>query len=194
MFAFLPLLFAIFFNLSLLSAKNLDSHAPKPLPIAKQGNLQDVFLKKDINYYLARNDKILWNYYNQVILQSQKQDYPTYRGRYIIDAKSYLSLSSQAKQDLSGQIVFASVILEDSTKGSKSPKSLNYSEFGGISIRGILAQDVDDRNAKTYFFKLDSRYYSDLEALDKGRRIYLYCILPSFSYCVMLGIHEEWRE
>lgn len=188
MFAFLPPLFAIFFNLSLLSAENLDSYAPKPLPIANQENL------KDINYYLTKNDKILWNYYNRVILQSQKQDYPIYRGRYIIDAKSYLSLSSQAKQDLSGQIVFASVIVEDSTKGSKSPKSLNYSEFGGISIRGILAQDVDDRNAKTYFFKLDSRYYSDLEALDKGRRIYLYCILPSFSYCVMLGIHEEWKK
>lgn len=180
------LLIASIFS-SLLLATNLDLPAPKPKDFKDSIHTKDGFLKKDINYYLDKNDALLWRYYNQVIKQSKSQNYPIYAKRYIIDAKSYSELSSNAKQALRGQIVFASIILD-----TTSNKTLNYSELGGISIKGILAQDADNKAAKKYFFKFDPRYYSDLEALDKKRRIYAYCILPSFSSCIMLGIHEEW--
>ncbi len=173
--------------LNYILATDLDLITPKPKNFEDSSHTKDGFLKKDINYYLEKNDALLWSYYNQVIKQSKKQNYPIYSRRYIIDAKSYSELSSNAKQMLRGQIVFASIIID-----TTSNKTLNYSELGGISIKGILAQDAEEKNAKKYFFKFDSRYYSDLEALDKKRRIYAYCILPSFSSCILIGIHEEW--
>ncbi len=146
--------------------------------------LQSLELQKNINDYLAQNDEVLWNYYQQVIKQSRQRSYPIYRQRYIIDAKSYESLNLQAKRALNNQIVFASIIMEGEPV---------YSPLGGVSIKGILAQDQEEGNAKRFFFKLDGRYLSDLQALDKRRRIYLYCILPSFNQCVLLGIGEEWK-
>ena len=112
------------------------------------------------------------------------QNYPIYRGRKIITQQEYENLLADQKKDLFGQIVLVSLFLRD---------QILYSNLGGITIQGVLAEEVQDRRAKTYFYKFDGRYYEDFKALDKTHRVYAYCILPSFSQCLLLGIHEEWK-
>lgn len=136
----------------------------------------------DINAYLEKNDAMLWNFYQQVIKQSAQKNYPLYANKPIITQKHYQNLSKEEKQSFDYIALIAFY---------PQSKPL-YNDFGGVSIKGILAEDIEDRNAKVYFYIFDGRYYTDLTAITKDKRIYAYCKPPRLNHCILLGIGEEW--
>ncbi|PAF42247.1 hypothetical protein [Helicobacter sp. 11S03491-1] len=139
---------------------------------------------KSANDYLKEQSKILQSYYNQVKKQSIKKQYPIFRGRKIIEHSVYLSLDKEQKKHWIGQIVFSQFILQDFIK---------YSNFGGIGVAGILADEYGSKKPRIFYLKLDGRYLSDLESLGIHSELYTYCILPNFNQCILLGIGEEWK-
>ncbi len=137
-------------------------------------------LSKDINFYLDRNDAVLWEFYTQV--KRQFPNHPTFGNRILIAQKNYENLSKEEQRAFEHQVVFVALLLQSKPV---------YNDFGGVSVRGILAEDQGDRRAKNYWYQFDGRYYTDL-AMIKEKRIYAYCKLPRFNHCILLGIHEEW--
>lgn len=135
--------------------------------------------KKDINYYLEKNHANLWEFYQTIKKQSLEGKYTTFRKRLIIDQKNYTLLNKWQKKKFDGQIVL--VVFYKTSKP-------NYSNFGGVSIDGVLVDDKDEKAPKTYYYKFDGRYYTDLEIVDSKRALYAYCILPHFKHCILLGI------
>ena len=142
-----------------------------------------VLCAEDINAHLERNDSALWAYYQQVQKQSLLRDYPRFRGQILIDQKTYQNLSKEEKRSFANQVMLVALYLEG---------EISYSEFGGVSAHGILAEEREDRRARRYYYLFDGRYYSDLLAVQKERRIYAYCKLPRFENCILLGVGEEW--
>ncbi|CBG40057.1 hypothetical protein [Helicobacter mustelae] len=138
----------------------------------------------DINSHLSKNSAMLKNYYLAVKKQSANAQYVRFRDFFLIDTKSYYALSPQEKKSLASSLLVMIAIY-------KRSKPL-YSDFGGVSMDGILAEDIDDRRAKTFHYRFDGRYYTDLQNLKKSHILYAYCSLPGFNRCVLLGIGEEW--
>ncbi|MDO7253843.1 hypothetical protein [Helicobacter cappadocius] len=139
---------------------------------------------KNAQDYLYENIQILKSYYKQVKVQSIQKKYPIFRKRYIIEHSVYSGLSENEKQKLNGQLVLTNFILKNFIK---------YSNFGGIGVGGILAEQYDDKKAKTFYLSFDGRYLTDLEFLGLGSELYAYCVLPNFNHCVLLGIGEDWK-
>ena len=142
-----------------------------------------VLCAEDISAHLERNDSALWAYYQQVQKQSILRDYPRFRGQILIDQKTYQNLSKEEKKSFANQVVLVALYLEG---------EISYSEFGGVSAQGILAEEREDRRARRHYYLFDGRYYRDLLAVQKERRVYAYCKLPRFENCILLGVGEEW--
>lgn len=137
----------------------------------------------DINFYLEKKNSRLWSYYHQVKKQSMLKKYPIFRQRNLIVQKSYQQLPQEEKKVFYNHLAFVAFYLRSRPV---------YSDFGGISIKGKLAEEINDLKAKDYFYLFDGRYYTDLMNVDLNKILYAYCRLPNFDSCVLLGIGEEW--
>lgn len=138
---------------------------------------------KNAKYFLEKNRNILESYYNQVKMQSFEKKYPYFRHRKIIEYSAYLLLENDEKKKISGQLVFINFILKDFIK---------YSNFGGISISGILSSEKQNKKPHIFYLKFDGRYLSDLEFLGIEANLFTYCVLPNFNQCILLGIGEKF--
>lgn len=140
-----------------------------------------LFFSKDINDFLLKNDAVLWNFYQKVKEQSAQQNYPIFSRRFLIDQISYEKLSNEEKKKFFNHLVFIVFYLKD--------KPL-YSDFGGVSVRGM--SETYDGDMKEFYYLFDGRYYTDLGNVDRDKRLFAYCVLPNFHHCILLGIGEEW--
>lgn len=139
---------------------------------------------KNASDYLKEEHQILDSYYQQVKIQSQRGQYPVFRGRKIIEHSVYATLENMQKKYFKGELVLSHFILKEFIK---------YSHLGGVGIGGILASEVENKKAKIFYLKFDGRYLSDLEFLGIGSELYAYCVLPDFNHCILLGIGEDWK-
>lgn len=138
-------------------------------------------LEKDGKYHLQNNKELLDSFVEQVKIQSIEKNYPTYRGRAVIEHSVYKNLDSTQKQKLIGSLVLSRFYIA---------KFIKYSHLGGVGIAGSFVKD-DEENIM--YFSFDGRYLSDLQAFGLGSQIYAYCVLPRFDKCIMLGIGEQWK-
>ena len=152
-------------------------------PIAWLFGILVVLYGENINAHLERNDSALWAYYQQVQKQSLLRDYPRFRGQLLIDQKTYQNLSKEKRRSFANQVALVALYLGG---------GISYSEFGGVSARGVLAEEREDRRAKRFCYLFDGRYYSDLLAVQKWQWIYAYYKLPRFENCVLFGVEEKW--
>ncbi|WP_104697601.1 MULTISPECIES: hypothetical protein [unclassified Helicobacter] len=137
----------------------------------------------NINDYLIKNENKLWSYYHQVKKQSIRGDYPIFRQNLLIDQRSYEQLPKDKRRIFHNHLVFIAFYLRSKPV---------YSDFGGVSIKGRIAEETGGLGARDYFYLFDGRYYTDLMNVDRDKRIYAYCRLPNFNSCILLGIGEEW--
>lgn len=134
---------------------------------------------KDGAYFLDKYIPSLEKFYETLNLNSAKGQYARFRGRILIDHKTYDSLSQSQKSKFQGALVMSRVYVS---------AFLKYSEFGGVGIGGkFQLSDEKDR-----YFSVDGRYFTDLQDLGVDHLIYLLCVLPRFDKCIVLGIGEEW--
>lgn len=134
---------------------------------------------KDGAYHLEHNAKILDSYLAQVHKQSLMGDYPYYGGRPLIEYTAYHALENSKRELWRGGIVLVGAYISEFIK---------YSHLGGVGIGAKLKQD----DVESFYLSFDGRYFTDLDLLGIGRKIYAYCVLPRFDKCIMLGIGEEW--
>lgn len=139
---------------------------------------------KNAQDYLNENAKILSSYYQQVKKQSRAKQYPTFRGRYVIEHSVYLDFDDKTKQKLQGNLIITNFILK---------KFIKYSNLGGIGVGGIFPSDSGNKKARVFYLSFDGRYLSDLEFLGLGSELYAYCVLPNFNHCILMGIGEDWK-
>lgn len=137
----------------------------------------------DANYHLYKNLHILKSFYQTVNQQSIDRNFPIFRGRKVISHDEYSKLNINDINKFNIQIVLSEFFIVE--VGS-------YSEINGVSVKGILTSQINDRKSKIRFFKFDPRYFTDLKNFIRNNPIYSYCVAPTLSNCILLGIGENW--
>lgn len=137
----------------------------------------------DSKEVLESKTKQLEAYYKQVDKQSKEKNYIRFNGKRVISHAQFSQLSLGEMHSYSAYIVFSEFYIQ-----WVSP----HNQLNGVSVGGILSDEIGDKKAKIRYFKFAQRYYSTLHELGRGTKVYAYCAAPYITNCILTGIGEKW--
>lgn len=132
---------------------------------------------------LKSNEKKLEEYYYQVDKQSRERNFVRFNGKKIISHSEFSKLSLGQMHSLHTYVILSMFYIQ-----WVSP----HNQLDGVSVGGILADELGDKKAKVRYFKFAQRYYSALHEIGKDGKVFSYCAAPYLTSCILIGIDEAW--
>lgn len=137
----------------------------------------------DSSAWLELNSKKLESYYKQVDKQSKQRNFVIFNGKRVISHDEFAKFTHNDVHTWQTYIVLSEFYIS-----WVSP----HSDLGGISVGGILSNEINEKKPRIRYFKFAQRYYQALSKLGKGAKVYSYCAAPYITSCILIGINEKW--
>ena len=135
------------------------------------------------NEFLESNEKKLDAYYRQVDKQSKERNFVRFNGKKIMSHEYFNTINLKQMHGLSTYIILSQFYIKWIGK---------HSDLNGVSVGGVLSNDNGEKKAQVRYFKFAQRYYTDLNELGVGAKVYSYCAAPYLTSCILIGIGEKW--
>lgn len=148
-----------------------------------QYNLNKTWKNIEAKEVLQKNQKKLEAYYNQVDRQSRAQNFVRFNGKKIISHTAFSEMNLGQMHGLHTYIVLSQFYIQ-----WVSP----HNQLDGVSVGGILTDEMGNKKAQVRYFKFAQRYYSALHEIGRGGKVFSYCAAPYMTSCILIGIDEAW--
>ena len=151
--------------------------------LAPPYNANKTWKNREVLEILQSNTKELEAFYKQVDKQSEARNFVRFNGKKVISHKEFAKLSYKEMHNYRTYIVLSEFYIDWVSE---------HNQLDGVSVGGVLSHELDSKKPKVRYFKFAQRYYSSLQALGRGKKIFSYCAAPYITSCILIGIDEKW--